>query len=247
MILTDIFNTLADYLNFAIDFISWRAITAFRRLDKVNAELVSYFITGLILAFVISYTTKVPTYIPQDTDDETQPMEKADRGTPNAAPPATSEPFKLSDSLILGAVLLTLVGPILFHLVLVPYNRIYHPYTIGSMKDTMNAFMAALAIYMPVNALATRVQRGATSVSRRYIGLRFVLLFYIVVVVIAQAPGIYLTAAWIQAIATVHGTPFWYMIPPTLLLAVPLGALILWGKSQVAKTAETSELPAKEE
>jgi hypothetical protein len=223
-----LFKTLADYLNFTIDFLLLRGFEKYARMGKVSPELVSYFVVGVLVAYLIASMRKPPGYADRVTPE--------DRGEPEAqATPAPrgegkeGGPDPLSGQMraeMAQFALMSVVFGMLFHVLLVVFNWFFGG-EIGTVKDTLNAIFAVNAAYNPLNALLKQAGRVADVVAPISLGWR---LLAGAVHLLAAAVHFGCTFYWLYALSTVHGTSVWYILGPVspfVVLGIVLAVVIL--------------------
>lgn len=218
MEISKLFEILAEYLNFLIDFGMLRGFEKYTRLGSISPELVTYFVAGVFIAYVISSIKRVPGY---ERIVATQPE-------PASLEAETSNP-KSDDNLkmdMAGFILLSITGALLFHAFLVGYHKIFSGTEIGNVKDSFNAVFAANAIYHPINAALKQVQRGAKQLAEASTSLSVIgSALYLIISALYFATTYY----FIFAFARTHGTSLKYqlgmMVAFTLVLTIAVFAV----------------------
>ncbi len=218
-----LFEILAKYLDFVIDVILLHPLDQYARRGAIDAGLVSYFVAGVLLAYVIASVKSVPGYEARTQDSSREPAALQDDMDKSAAAAGDkANPLSKESPEILAFVVLSILGAVVFHLALLLYHTINPSSSIGNIKDTLNAVFAIGAVYNPINALLKQVQRIAKMVAPISRGCAL------------TAVGIQLTAAllyfaftyyYLYAFAAMHGTSKWYISLPLILFAL-LGLVI---------------------
>src|SRR5437870_4214315 len=137
-----LFDSLAGYLDFAIDFLLLSGLEKYARIGTVSPTLVAFFVIGVFVAYLIASTKKVPDYLKASS-------------VPNAAEGATSSSevdVKGFQTDMARFVLMSILGAVLFHCFLRGYSRVFGMPDINSVKDTLNGVFAYNAVYHPYNA-----------------------------------------------------------------------------------------------
>ena len=233
---TKLFENLAKYLDFIIDVILLHPLDQYTRRGTVDPGLVSYFVAGVLLAYVIASVKSIPGYDSRIQDGDQVPQDGVDKSPAPAG--GKANPLSKENPEILAFVVLSILGALVFHFALLLYHKLNPSSSIGNVKDTLNAVFAIGAVYNPLNALLKQVQRIAKMMA-------------------PISPGCALTAAGIQfmaaliyfgiiyyylhAFAAVHGTSNWYISPPLILFAslgLVLGILLIF------QARSTKESPA---
>ncbi|HET9762580.1 MAG TPA: hypothetical protein VFR50_03655 [Casimicrobiaceae bacterium] len=216
-----IFNGLASYVNFIVDFLALRAMQPYARLGTVNGELMSYFFAGLLLSIVIQYTSKLPTFSPQDDSAPTS-RNDADVGDGGKS--------FLEKSQLAIFIPFLLVGTAFMHLSLLVGVAVAG-LDIGSFKDTINATLASSTIGYPIQATAARAQNYAKTIQK--LGGTPALIAGVIHLGAAAANFAGVIYGF-HATAVVHGLTMRQMLWPAIafvvlvgLFVVPLGYLIM--------------------
>lgn len=196
----DLFKVLADYLGFVADFLSCRCMETHIGKRVVDPALASYFVAGVLIAYLFATATRVPGY-------ESNSRGAAGFGSARAQTP--SEPFKEQTADMVRFVLVSILGAALAHFCLLAANWIVGGVAVSSMQTTINAALAFNAVYHPANAIAknlSRVLRNARDEGR--VKARAATAF----LVLLGAVPVGLVFYWLHAMATVHQTGVGYMV-----------------------------------
>ena len=231
MSVDNIFNGLASYVNFIVDFLALRAMAPYTKVGVVSGELMSYFFAGILISVVIQYTSKLPF-------------------TPAESPPAPAGPDAgggdgikgfLEKSQLAIFIPLLLIGTAVMHLALLA-GAAMAGFEIGTFKDTINATLASSTIAYPVQAAATRAQGYAKAIQK--LGGKAVLIA--IIISLGAAAASFGTAYYaFHATAVVHGLTMREMLWPIvmfvaviLMLIYPVGYLVLLGREADAAAAQ---------
>jgi len=241
MDISKFFETLAQYLNFFLDFLLLRGFERYGRLGSISPELVSYFIVGVFAAYVISSIKRMPGYERLQVSEESTANSEARQITVVKTSGDSEDDFKMD---MAGFVLLSIVVGIFFHAFLVVYNKIFPVTEIGNIKDSLNAIFAVNAMYNPLNAILKQIQRGAkllatVAPSCALVGAGLLL----------TLSGVYFFSIyyWIYAFAAVHGTSRKYMMGPMAIvvaLGLVLGIVVFITQRASKRTAQGTVPPA---
>lgn len=189
---TDIFDLLADYFNFVVDFLQSSGLESYALSGSVDSKLFSFFVVGVVLAYAIGKIRDLPSY---------------PGASPNVPPGPASQPPtpETVDTISLGAfTLLSILFGVFYHWYMKGYAWAFELPVRGNIKDTLNALLALNAFFHPFNALWNRTllwlkARIATRPPRPVLILIIVLIGALIVLMLASV--YYL--AW--AIAILHG------------------------------------------
>lgn len=233
MDLSKFFETLAQYLNFFFDFVLVGGLDKYARIGSVSPELVSYFIVGLFVAYVVSSVKHVPGYERMITTEDTAPSGKVE----SAALKITLSTDTDSKTDMAAFILLSIAGGIICHLFILIHHKVFPNTEIGNIKDTLNAVFAVNAVYNPLNALLKQVQRGAKIMGKISRGWGLV-----GAAILLITSGIYFgtTYYWLYAFAGMHGTSRKYMLGPMgffVVLGLILGIFLVIAKSRSSSDA----------
>lgn len=207
MELKDLFEILANYLSFLLDFLTLSGMEKFSRVGEVSPPLVSYFVAGTLLAYVISRLKTIPGY------------EKLADGSPGEEGTSSSGDGSLPKALDVDApdmaafIFLSIIGAIAFHGFILLFRAIFGGPDIGNVKDTLNAAFAVNAVYNPFNAILKRLQRFLRGVSGLPRGCALTVASFMLLIALAYFGSIYY---WVYALASVHGTSRAFMVKASL-------------------------------
>jgi hypothetical protein len=210
-----LFEILASYLTFVLDFSTLSGMEKFSRIGEVSPPLVSYFVAGTLLAYVISRLKSVPGY------------EKLADGTQGQEPPLTSE-GSLPKGVDVDApdmaafIFMSILGMIAFHSFLLLFRAIFGGPEIGNVKDTLNAAFAVNAVYNPLNAFLKRLQRSLRDVTAQAPGCAVIVASLMLLISLVYFGSTYY---WIYALASVHGTSKTFMLK-ALILPIIAGLIL---------------------
>lgn len=136
---------------------------------------------------------------------------------------------------IIRRVLVVLAVGLLVHIALRMFHAAYDPYPIGTVNDTLNAQLAVVAVYAPVAALSSRARAGLEASSApapsKLLPSLFLSLWDLLI-------GFYFVLLSVNAFAVVHGTSYWYMLVPYLLVTALLATPVLLNQQKKTKAKE---------
>ena len=147
----DLFSILADYVNFAIDFIKFRGMNRYILIGSVSSELVAFFVAGVFIAYLIAIAKTYPGYR-KHIDGEV--LHKEDKEKNKDEEKVASADMAL---FVLRSILLSLIA----HIILVVFAVFFRQFRIGSANDTVNAFLGFNAVFHPLNSLVLKLSIGA--------------------------------------------------------------------------------------
>jgi hypothetical protein len=224
-----IFEILANYLNFSIDFLRLRGMDGFRLKGAIDKDLVAYFVAGVTMAFLMATIKRMPSY------DEMTSRLLAGKASLKTAPVSEEAAEDSSDKAQIAAfVLISVVGSCFFHGTLILYSRWIHTFPHGGIKDTLNGIFAFNAVYLPMDALLKKVQQLLKTLGKAGgVNAIFAAIFlFAISLVYFSFAGL---SVW--ALAQVHGTTFWQMFWPAmiaglLMFVIVLIPIIMWLKNR---------------
>ena len=208
-----LFEILASYMDFVIDFLRSSGMEAYMRAGSVSAQLVSYFIAGVLIAYIIAKLKAIPGY------QKLIEQEPAPAGRPQTIVAILPAGDETREADMAAFVVGSFVGALCFHGFLLAYSRVVGQSSLGSAKDTLNAVLAFNAVYHPLNALALKISPRLKSLMQPTSGrgcALTALTLYLVLVLLQCASLYYLD----YALAAVHGTSILYMFMAGLLFIV---------------------------
>jgi len=226
-----LFEILAAYLGFVIDFVLSRGMERYARLNALSPQLVSYFVAGVFIAYLIAKARRFPGYegfgetqtLPEKpTEANTPEIEATGAVASNENKNVTAAPAPAQDAPDMAAfVLMCFGGALLFHAWLYIYsNAIFHA-KLGSVKDTLNAVFAYNAVYFPLDAAIRKarnwLQTSVASLSRGCAIVAMLLLFLLVL------PYLAILYYLDYALAAVHGTTLAYMFVASITFLPAIG------------------------
>jgi hypothetical protein len=198
-----LFDGLAKYLDFLIDLCLLQDIGKYAKQSQISPDLVSFFVVGLLVAYLVTAIKHLPGYEPMlKTASTATGMETA-----AAAQDHTKDPVIKHD--MAQFALMSILGALLLHGFLTLWSQFPGTPKLGSVHETLNAVFAYNAFYHPFNALALQSQRGLKAlvgINRRTslfaAGMMFlVAIFYCVTLVYLLHP-----------LAVLHGTTLVQML-----------------------------------
>ncbi|MCG2628296.1 hypothetical protein L6654_16820 [Bradyrhizobium sp. WYCCWR 13023] len=180
----------------------------YARTGTINATLVSYFLIGLLIAYVIGSARSFPTY-----NRSTATSPKSDDDPKNFQADMARNAFGY------------ICGAIVFHWILIGYGRIFHSFGILSIKDTLNAAFALNAAFLPFSSLCNQIDRGAKSLLKRsgpakVLGLAVDRLTTLSVSLVSFVYGAY-------AFAAIHQVPIISIVFAMIAVLVVFSALMI--------------------
>jgi hypothetical protein len=230
MEISKLFEILASYLDFAIDFLLLHGLDKRARLGAIDPQLVQFFVAGILMAYLIASIKRMPGYeamIPSGRLPTTPPEVAASE---SGEPPATNRSSLASASDMAGFMLVSVLSFLFFHGFLLLYHRVVATTSIGNAKDTLNALFAVYAVYNPVNAVWRQLQRVGSTMLRRYPAIKTVGQIVLHGVNLGQAVALLYYS--VCALAAVHGTGRGYMLTASgvliLFIFVIVGGVIFF-------------------
>ena len=247
-----LFDVLAGYLDFLVDTLMLRGMHKYARSGEINPVLVSYFVAGVFVAYLISSVRRVPGYEQVLEEDQSHSSSPDTPDAQHASKQPLEDPKEVDPSDMASFVLLSIMGGLLFHGFLLVYDKVIGKIEIGSVKDTLNAVFAYNAIYHPFNAALKQVSKALRVIARagRACALVAAMLFFLIAAF--YFGGI---IYFLYPLAAVHGTTMTYMLGPSLLIivsffvlialvaritGVPFASLLFRNSSSNARPRETS-------
>jgi len=217
----DLFKVIADYVGFVVDFLAFRGLRDYALKPAVDPVLAAYFVVGVLFAYLLSTARRFPGY-----------EKHLEAGTPKRAPSGTTTaPLKEHSSDMALFIMASMLGAVVVHWLFVLGNAVLGGDEFGSVKATLNATLAWNAVFHPLNAFAKKCSvllqaaREKGSVRPRVAGTLGGVLVLVPLALVTQ---------WIHAMATVHGTSFWYMAAvqgvsfvALVVLLVAIGSILL--------------------
>jgi hypothetical protein len=194
-----LFDSLAGYLDFIIDCILLSGMEKYARLGNISPTLVTFFVIGVFVAYLIASMNKMPGY---------EKILRSDQVAPSDVQTDVKKFQVDMAQFVMGSI----AGAIFLHGFLKVYNQVFGTPTIGSVKDTLNGIFAYNAIYHPMNAVLQQIGRGANAL----VGLGANLVggvLLVGVVVVYLVSGIFL----LYPLAAVHQTSIGSLILPCLV------------------------------
>jgi hypothetical protein len=200
----NLFDGLAKYLDFLLDLFLLSGVQKYAKQGEVSGELVSFFVAGLLVAYLVSGIDRVPGY-------ETLLKHSAPR--PGGKKPRTNFGQKSDDPIskpdMAQFAIVSILGGLLLHGFLLVYAQLAGDPRIGSVKETLNAVFAYNALYHPFNAVALQLQRGARSLAGTTRAASILAAVTMLLIAVAHgATVIYL----IYPLAALHGTTMTHML-----------------------------------
>ena len=208
MDLEKLLTPIAQYFDFCVDFVSFRALSSYVRLGTVSPTLVSFLFIGLLFAFVIKRAKGIPTV-----------GEEISLGRPGIDLVATSNPksdiSRISESSdLLLLILFQVSGTIFLHVALLIASQIT-PLSIGNFKDSLNVTIAVSSLQYPLQAVLHRLLTFIKKIENYNKATRAIAfcvnLVYLVIVLLQLF-------YFLHAAATIHGLRFGRLLIPTLIL-----------------------------
>ncbi len=140
-LLTDaVLKLLVGYLEFALDLFSLHGLSPFARSNKVSSLLLSYFIAGSAVAYFLTKGRTLPGISSNLTPEERQGADQMTFG------------FMVVKVFIFAAA---------SHAVLLACSEMGLA-RIGSVRDTLNAWLASAAVMLPLCVIARRVSNAGS-------------------------------------------------------------------------------------
>lgn len=224
-----LFEILANYLNFSIDFLRLRGMEDFQALGSIDKDLVAYFVAGATVAFLMATIKRLPTY------DEVTNRLLAGKIFPKGPESVEIMPEAGSDKAqIVAFVAISVVGACFFHGILILYARWVHTFPIGSIKDTLNGIFAFNAVYMPLDALLKKAQQILKTIAKAGGGSA---IFSAILQLVIAALYFTLAGLSVWALAQVHKATFGQMFWPAMIAGILIFIIIcipifLWFKNR---------------
>lgn len=234
MEISKLFEILATYLDFAIDFLLLHGLDKRARLGAIDPQLVQFFVAGILIAYLIAsikrmpgYEARIPSGIPTTTSDATHAIASRDLPTTKENDKKENSGLASEGPEMAGFILLQILGAFAVHGLLLLYHRVVGAANIGNVKDTLNAVFAVYAVYNPINAVLKQLQRAGNTMvwSSPNLAIKTVGEIILIGVSLGYFATLYY---WIYALAAVHRTSRSYMLPPLGVLAL-LGIVIVVG------------------
>lgn len=232
MEISKLFEILANYLDFAIDFLLLRGLDKRARLGAIDPQLVQFFVAGVLVAYIIAsikrmpgYEARIPSGLPTTPPEVTHASESGE-------PPATKGSSLASESDMAGFMLVSVLLALVFHGFLLLYHRVVATTSIGNAKDTLNALFAVYAVYNPINAVWKQLWRVGNTMLWRSHSPTTKTTGQIVLNGVNLGQAAALLYYSICALAAVHRTSRRYMLAalgvPTLLIGVIIGVIFFF-------------------
>jgi hypothetical protein len=220
-----LFESLAEYLDFVVDFLMLSGMEKYAHLSTINPKLVLYLVTGVFLAYLISSMRTVPTYMARGAEAQPNPFQPYQLSFVSTGFRSQSETeTKKFDVNMAQFVIMTILGAVLFHCFLILYSRIFGTPEIRSIKDSLNGIFAYNSVYYPFHALMLVVRRGANAMSKwGPVGLIYAGVLEITVGVALLGSLIYL----LFALASVHQLSIASLVLPSLAFFLVLTTLFV--------------------
>ena len=211
-----LFDALAGYLDFFIDFMLLRGMEQFARLGEISPTLVAYFVIGVFIAYLVSSMKKTPGYLLQKKAASAARDEVSPPGQQVPSPPSGVSDSHAENDVkkfqvdMAQFVVLSILGGFLFHGFLDVYAAVFGSPPISSVKDTLNAVFAYNAVYHPFNAFANKINRGAKMLAP-----------------LGGAPSAVAVALFVGLTVFYFGAPFYLLYALAAVHQTSIGSMIL--------------------
>ena len=195
-----LFDSLAGYLDFLIDFVLLSGMEKYARLGSISPTLVAFFVIGVFVAYLIALMNKVPGY------------EKILFGDQVALSDNEPDVKKIQVDMA-QFVMTSIMGALVFHGFLKGYSQIFGTPTIGSVKDTLNGIFAYNAMYHPMSAVLHKIGRGVRALNQATL---MAVVLYLAVAITFLVSSTYL----LYPLAAVHQISIWSLVLPSVVFVI---------------------------
>ena len=224
MDIANLFNILAAYTDFLLDFLSFRGMDKYAGLQKISEQLVAFAVVGVSIAYIVSLAKGIPQY------QRSKPSGQQAPSSMTTSDKEEASPKKLEASEIFRFVLLSFVGALSVHWIFELYSHIFGSFGMGSVRDTMNATIAYNAGYHPFKALIARVQEYGKGLPKRVPGRH---LASSVIQIVSNFLDVAFLAYFFYALGAVYKVSVKSLILPMLfdvavIIIVIIGGIIGW-------------------
>lgn len=147
-----ILGLLAGYLNWVLDFLGFHIEQAYVRMGEINVKLLSYFMISAAIAYACSKGRHLPALAVN-----TEKLEGASGDLYKEPPKRVYSDHDLDGPMFGMAVFRIFVTAVIFHGLMLLWVSVDLVASIGNIKDSINACLATMSIFLPLYITSDRV------------------------------------------------------------------------------------------
>jgi len=223
MNIDSLFGALAEYLDFIINLALLRGMDEYLNLGHVSPKLVAFAVVGVSIAYLISYSQKVPRYgAPVEITRAATDAPQEETVTQDKENEKDKSKDLIKSPEIALFLIYTILSGFLFHGFLILYNLTFQ-LAVHSVNDSLNAVFAYNALINPIISILNKIQKLLEKLKyKNWKTMMFAGISNIIIGLIYIGSAIY----WAYPFAAVHGESIKNMLWLTIGFGVIIFVLI---------------------